>query len=104
MLTANESTCVNRVVRELDQGLRECTCNVECEETEYKVMLSQSIWPAQYQEVRTQIFSVLRLFRNITVDIFVRMRRLKSTDSQSKMRTATMLIPRTEMNPTSRAT
>ena len=44
--------CVNAVIEEMDAGQRTCTCNVECEELNYELSITQSLWPSKQYEVR----------------------------------------------------
>ena len=43
--------CVDSVINQLDSGERECMCNVECDELDYKLSVSQSVWPSKQYEV-----------------------------------------------------
>ena len=44
--------CVNAVIEEMDAGQRKCTCNVECEELNYELSITQSDWPSKQYEVK----------------------------------------------------
>ena len=43
--------CTARILRELDAGVRNCECGVDCEETDYEVKTAFSIWPSRDFEV-----------------------------------------------------
>ncbi|TRY80052.1 hypothetical protein TCAL_06774 [Tigriopus californicus] len=43
---SNQSECITRVIEEVDVGVRNCSCKVECLESDYKLSLSQSQWPS----------------------------------------------------------
>ncbi len=43
--------CVNNIYDELDVGARECQCNVECDETDYDLAVSQAAFPSLKYEV-----------------------------------------------------
>ena len=47
-----DAECVNAVIEEMDAGQRSCTCNVECEELNYELSITQSAWPAKQYEVK----------------------------------------------------
>ena len=44
--------CVNAVIEEMDAGQRTCTCNVECEELNIELSITQSVWPSKQYEVK----------------------------------------------------
>ena len=45
-----ESDCVFDVMYQLDNSLRNCSCEVDCTETDYELSISESKWPSlQYQ-------------------------------------------------------
>ena len=43
--------CVESVIEEMSSKQRRCMCNLECNEIDYKLMISQSVWPSKQYEV-----------------------------------------------------
>ena len=48
---SNDTTCVERVTYQLDNGIRQCLCRPNCNETDYELFLSQSRWPSKQYTV-----------------------------------------------------
>ena len=48
---SNDTTCVERVTYQLDNGIRKCSCGPNCNETDYELFLSQSRWPSKQYTV-----------------------------------------------------
>ena len=46
-----DEECVSNVIDEMDNGLRKCKCNAECEELDFKVVMSLTEWPSKQYEV-----------------------------------------------------
>ena len=38
---------MGKILKEIDEGKRACSCGVNCKETQYEVKLSSSDWPSQ---------------------------------------------------------
>ena len=57
--------CVGSVIEEMDAGQKKCQCNVECEELDYQLSISQALWPSNQYEVRIQYF-----FHNMCLKYF----------------------------------
>ena len=51
---STDATCVNSVIEQIDGGQRTCLCNVDCEELDYELSISQAIWPSRQYEVIAQ--------------------------------------------------
>ena len=47
-----DEECVSSVIEEMDSGQRECQCNAECNELDFKVSISQAQWPSKQFEVK----------------------------------------------------
>ena len=52
--------CVDSVIEEMDVGLRTCMCNVECNELDYKLSISQSSWPSKQYEVLSRFSTTIQ--------------------------------------------
>ena len=50
----DDYACVQNVYDQLDQGLRECDCSVECDETDYNLGLSLAEFPSNKYEPTAQ--------------------------------------------------
>ena len=48
-----DDICISDILKELDDGNINCSCGVNCEETQYEVKLSSSDWPSHDYVVRT---------------------------------------------------
>ncbi len=44
--SAVDYACVSDVTTDLDQGIRNCSCHVDCHEVDYALTLSTSSWPS----------------------------------------------------------
>ena len=51
---STDATCVESVIEQVDAGQRTCLCNVDCEELDYELSISQAIWPSRQYEVLAQ--------------------------------------------------
>ena len=49
----SDEDCVGSVIEEMDAGQKKCQCNVQCEELDYQLSISQALWPSNQYEVRT---------------------------------------------------
>ncbi|XP_059085144.1 degenerin-like protein asic-1 isoform X3 [Tigriopus californicus] len=63
---SNQSECITRVIEEVDVGVRNCSCKVECLESDYKLSLSQSQWPSTQFSVRSGITWPFRSFMGVS--------------------------------------
>ena len=48
---STDTTCVEIVTYQLDNGIRKCVCGPNCNETDYELFLSQSRWPSKQYTV-----------------------------------------------------
>ena len=65
---STDATCVKSVVQQLDGGQRTCLCNVECEEQDYDLSISQAMWPSwQYQVLAQKIMLIRHHFKTFHV-------------------------------------
>ena len=59
---ADDLVCVEDVMYQLDNSVRNCTCRPNCQELDYEVYISQSKWPSKfYQVCRDNIFDFIHL-------------------------------------------
>lgn len=42
----SDSDCVSDIANQLDLGQRNCSCNIDCEETDFQLSTSESVWPS----------------------------------------------------------
>ncbi len=49
---AADYTCVNGVIEALDAGNRTCDCNVQCDQIEFNLQISQTTYPSMQYTVR----------------------------------------------------
>ena len=69
--SSSDLICVERIMYELDNGLRNCSCGPTCNEIDYEVSLSQSEWPSKQYTVQEKknpffpIFFFIFFFREI---------------------------------------
>ena len=52
----SDTECVGSVIEQIDAGQKKCQCNVECEELDYQVAISQALWPSTQYEVSREKF------------------------------------------------
>ena len=52
LISATDYDCVTEVIQGIDIGEIGCGCNVECQEEDYTVSLSTSLWPSSQYFVR----------------------------------------------------
>ena len=50
-----DEVCVSSIIEDMDNGQRECTCNAECNELDFKVSMSQAQWPSKQFEVKSRL-------------------------------------------------
>ena len=48
---ADDLVCVEDVMYQLDNSVRNCTCRPNCQELDYEVYISQSQWPSKFYQV-----------------------------------------------------
>ena len=59
---ADDLVCVEDVMYQLDNSVRNCTCRPNCQELDYEVYISQSKWPSKFYQVCTDnIFDFIHL-------------------------------------------
>ena len=59
---ADDLVCVEDVMYQLDNSVRNCTCRPNCQELDYEVYISQSKWPSKFYQVCTyNIFDFVHL-------------------------------------------
>ena len=49
---SEDLSCVEEIMYQLDNNIRNCSCGPNCQEMDYEVFISQSKWPAKYYQVR----------------------------------------------------
>ena len=50
-ISANDTVCFGNVMNEFEFQIRNCSCQVECEENDYDIKLSNAKWPSKIYEV-----------------------------------------------------
>ena len=41
-----DSNCTTTIIKQLDTGNKKCDCNVACQENDFSLQLSSSMWPS----------------------------------------------------------
>ena len=62
-----DELCMGKILKEIDEGKRTCSCGVSCEETQYEVKLSSSDWPSQDFVVKKHNFRVIFLWQKANI-------------------------------------
>jgi len=52
---ADDLVCVEDVMYQLDNSVRNCTCRPNCQELDYEVYISQSKWPSKFYQTNAMV-------------------------------------------------
>ena len=51
LIAASDMNCFKNIMQDFDDQIRNCSCEVDCEENDYDIHLSQAKWPSRMYEV-----------------------------------------------------